>query len=266
MKTGTALVVVLLGAASFPLLAQRPPPASQPNGSPGQQSSPAAQQSPSTQPATQDEPANSGSTAAPLNSVSGELVGILDSKSAKSGDPIVVETDKPASTSEGMNIPKGSRLVGHVLAAQPSGGTQNSQVALQFDHLELKGGQSVPIEMQVQAITSASNSASITAPKSTHGSPAGGRTGAASDPGSPPAAGSTNRVSPAPGTVITTNGKIDIRTTAIPGVMVANNLAGQHDPRMAQASSILIGAKQDILLAEGTEMVVGISASSGGTR
>jgi hypothetical protein len=49
-------------------------------------------------------------------------------------------------------------------------------------------------------------------------------------------------------------------------VLVANNAPGQQDPRMAQASSILLGAKQDIELDGGTQMVVGISAAGGGTQ
>lgn len=69
---------------------------------------------------------------------------------------------------------------------------------------------------------------------------------------------------PAAGTVVATNGNIAIRTTAIPGVLLANNAPGQQDPRMAQASSILLGAKRDIQLDGGTQMVVGVSAAGGG--
>jgi hypothetical protein len=35
---------------------------------------------------------------------------------------------------------------------------------------------------------------------------------------------------------------------------------------MAQASSILLGAKQDIQLAGGTEMVLGVAPAGGGTQ
>jgi hypothetical protein len=35
---------------------------------------------------------------------------------------------------------------------------------------------------------------------------------------------------------------------------------------MAQASSILLGAKQDIELDSGTQMVLGVAAAAGGTQ
>jgi len=71
---------------------------------------------------------------------------------------------------------------------------------------------------------------------------------------------------PAAGTVVAKTGQIAISTTAIPGVLLANNAPGQQDPRMARASSILLGAKQDIQLDSGTQMVVGVSAAGGGRQ
>ena len=43
MKTGTTLVTTLFTLASFPLLAQQPPPSSQPNRPPTQQNPPGAE-------------------------------------------------------------------------------------------------------------------------------------------------------------------------------------------------------------------------------
>jgi hypothetical protein len=71
---------------------------------------------------------------------------------------------------------------------------------------------------------------------------------------------------PAPGTVVAKTGQIAISTTSVPGVLLANNAPGQQDPRMTRTSSILLGAKQDIQLDTGTQMVVGVSAASGGTQ
>jgi hypothetical protein len=73
-----------------------------------------------------------------------------------------------------------------------------------------------------------------------------------------PAAGN-----PAPGTVVAKNGNIAISTTSVPGVLLANNAPGQQDPRMAQTSTILLGDAQDIELAQGTEMVLGVAAGGG---
>jgi len=258
MKTGTALATTLFALASFPLLAQQSPPASQPN-------SPATQQNPpGTETTSPDTPAaSSEAPAIEMSPVNGELVSKLDSKTAKTGDSVVVQTKASVKTADGTEIPKGSKLVGHVLRAQPSGAGENSQVALQFDHVELKGGQSVPVHSQIQSIAPAGGS-STPSPDGANGSRASGtvtRTGGG-DPGAAPAGSG----GPAAGTIVAKTGNIAIRTTSVPGVLLANNAPGQQDPRMAQASSILLGAKQDIQLDGGTQMVVGVSAAGGGTH
>jgi hypothetical protein len=275
MKTGTTLVTTLFTLATFPLLAQQPPPASQPN-------SPAAQQNPpATESATPNSPAaSSEAPAVEMSSVNVELVSKLDSKTAKTGDSVVVQTKASVKTADGTEIPKGSKLVGHVLAAKPSAAGDNSQVALQFDHIELKGGQNLPVHSQIQSIAPAGGAAATSGSGAMGGSPAGGsanpNTSAANgggrangapqaaggDPGAAPAGNGV----PAPGTVVARTGNIAIATTSVPGVLVANNAPGQQDPRMAQASSILLGAKQDIQLDGGTQMVVGVSAAGGGTQ
>ena len=81
----------------------------------------------------------------------------------------------------------------------------------------------------------------------------------------PSAAGNTGAPagSPAPGTVVAKNGNIAISTTSVPGVLLANNAPGHQDPRMAQTSSILLGDAQDIELAQGTEMVLGVAGGGG---
>jgi hypothetical protein len=275
MKTGTKLVTTLFTLATFPLLAQQPPPASQSN-------SPAAQQNPpATEQATPNSPAaSSEAPAVEMSPVNVELVSKLDSKTAKTGDSVVVQTKASVKTADGTEIPKGSKLVGHVLAAKPSAAGDNSQVALQFDHFELKGGQNLPVHSQIQSIAPAGGAAATSGSGAIGGSPAGGSANpnasaanggsrasgapqaAGGDPGAAPAANGV----PAPGTVVARTGNIAIATTSVPGVLVANNAPGQQDPRMAQASSILLGAKQDIQLDGGTQMVVGVSAAGGGTQ
>jgi hypothetical protein len=272
MKTGTTLVTTLFTLASFPLLAQQPPPASQPNRPAAQQNPPGAEPAPQNSPA-----ANPETPAIEMSPVNGELLSKLDSKTAKTGDSVVVQTKASAKTPDGTEIPKGSKLVGHVLAAKPSGAGENSQVALQFDHIELKGGQNLPVHSQIQSIAPAGAAASTGAPS---GLPAGGSSnpstsaanGGSRSSGAPQAAGSdpgaapAGNGAPAAGTVVARTGNIAIATTSVPGVLLANNAPGQQDPRMAQASSILLGAKQDIQLDGGTQMILGVSAAGGGTH
>jgi len=274
MRTGTVFVATLFALATFPLLAQQPPPpASQPN-------SPATQQDPpGAQPSPQSSPAGSPvASAVEMSPVNGELVNRLDSKTAKAGDSVVVRTRASVKTTDGTEIPKGSKLVGHVIAAQASGAGENSQVALQFDHVELKGGQNVAVHSQIQSIAPPDSVASTSgSPARGGGATSGPQAGGPSDPstsaassgsgqgaGGAPGTASAGSGGPAPGTLVAKTGQIAIRTTSIPGVLVANNAPGQQDPRMAQTSSILLGAKRDIQLEGGTQMVLGVSGAGGG--
>jgi hypothetical protein len=276
MKTCTALVTGLFALTSFPLLAQQSPPANQPG-------SPSTQQTPSN---AEPAPPNSASAspqapAVPMSPVNGELVSKLDSKTAKTGDSVVVQTKTPVKTPDGIEIPKGSKLVGHVIAVQPSQPGQNSQMALAFDSVELKGGKTMPIHSQIQSISpaggaSSSNGPSAPAGGAANGPQAGGSTnpgtsGAANGtssatqaPGGSPGGASAANGAPPPGTVVAKTGQISISTTSIPGVLVANNEPGQQDPRMASTSSILLGARRDIELDGGTLIVVGVAPTGAG--
>jgi hypothetical protein len=212
-----------------------------------------------------------------MSPVNGELVSKLDSKTAKAGDSVVVQTKSSVKTADGTEIPKGSKLVGRVMDVHASQEGQNSQMALQFDHLELKSGQNVPVHSQIQSIAPAGGAASTSdsaglasrppaggsSNPSTSGAAGSRASGVPQATGGEPAAASAGNSVPAAGTVVARTGNIAIRTTSIPGVLVANNEPGQQDPRMAQASSILLGAKQDIQLDGGTQMVVGVSAGGG---
>jgi hypothetical protein len=275
MKTCTSLVSGIFALASFPLWAQQPPPANQPD-------TPAAQQSPSS---TEPAPPNSssaspGAPAAQMSPVNGELVSKLDSKTAKNGDSVVVQTKTSIKTPDGTEIPKGSKLVGHVLAVQPSQPGQNAQLALQFDRVELKGGKTMPVHSQIESISPPDGAASASGISATGAGAANGpQTGASANPSSSraandgsnassaaPGAASAANGSPSPGTVVAKTGQIAISTTSIPGVLVANNAPGQQDPRMADASSILLGARKDIQLDGGTLLVVGVSPSGAGAQ
>jgi len=316
MKTGTVLVAVLFALTSFPILGQQAPmdnpsnnPAAQPSSPPGATASPdsptsapntpsAAPAEPNASPAAPPEqaspaasptatPDTSAAAAAPaveMRPVNGELVSKLDSKTAKTGDDVVVETKSAAKTADGTEIPKGSKLVGHVVGVQSSKAGQNSEVVLQFDQAQLKGGQNLPIHSEIQSLEPAEGAAASSGSDSTassgmsrpsagaatpspggdNGGGSSGNAGAAAPgyaPGAAGAAGSDS--SPAAGTVVARTGSIAIRATSIPGVLLANNEPGQQDPRMGQASSILLGSKKDVQLEGGTKMVIGVASAGG---
>jgi hypothetical protein len=293
MKTGTVLVATL-ALASFPLVvvAQQSAPESSPGNPPATQpNSPAEQQrsSPANEPERPGTSAASATAtvAAPveMRAVKGELINKLDTKTAKTGDDVAIQTNAAVKTADGTEIPKGSKLTGHVLAVQSSGAGKNAQVVLRLDHAELSGGQSLPIQSQIQAIGPASGESAPSEAAATNGSsPAmngasGSASSATSSPGAsspgyapnpaPSAAGASSGAAsgtsgPAAGTVVARTGNIAIRATSIPGVLLANNEPGQQDPRMAQASSILLGAQKDVQLEKGTPVVIGVSAAAAG--
>lgn len=257
MKPYMPLAAIFFASASLSMLAQQPTTTEQPSTPAGQQ--PTQQNPPVAEPSQNSPTASADTSAAPMSAVNGELVSKLDSKTAKPGDNVVVQTKGSVKTADGTEVPEGSKLVGHVLAVQASGEqAANSQLVLQLDHVELKGGQSLPVHSQIESIGSG------TAAGSMNGTPAGNANQPSTSanqsqaPGTAPAASSA----PAAGTVVAKNGNIAIETTSIPGVLLANNAPGQQDPRMARASSILLGAKKDIQLDSGTQVVVGISAAA----
>ena len=213
--------------------------------------------------------------------VKGELVSKLDSKTAKAGDNVTFETKDSVKTADGTEIPKGSKLTGHVIAAQPSsaGANGNSQVALEIDSVEMQGGKKMAVRSQIQSIGTATSDAAASpmSAAQTAGTPntptantpnganANNRAGSmpAQGTNAEPNAAAANNGPPAAGTVVARNGQIAIATTSIPGVLLANNAPGQQDPRMSKASSILLGAKKDIQLDNGTPVVIALAAAGG---
>jgi hypothetical protein len=287
MRKARIATVALATLASIPLLAQEggqaTPPASPPAvqvpttsapAQPGNASSPA--------PANSTETNSPAATNVELKPVKGELVGKLDSKTAKTGDSVVVKTRETVKTADGTEIPKGTKLVGHVTLVQPHSTTnQNSELAVQFDRAELKGGQTLPIHSMIQSVapapgegeTSSMNSFGTGPMVAGGGAPSagGGMTGSrAGAPGASPGTATTTSVTPmasgpvdqnsgqngsSAGRVVAGSGPNAIRTTDIPNVYLASNAAGP-------ASGTLFAAKDNVHLDGGTQIVLDIAATN----
>jgi len=300
MKAATLFAVGLATVSSFPGTAQQQDPASQ--------QQPATQQVPPVAPtATPQAPGEPGSdaalspAAAQLKPVSAELVDKLDSKSAKQGDSVVVKTDENLQISEGTEIPRGSKLIGHVTNVQSRGdGHENSQIAIQFDRAELKSGQTLPIESVIQSVSPASGSEGMSGtsnPPATYGDATASSNAAsmgsasatpAASPGtavSAPGAGSSAAATmnqnatntqtgvasnsalqagstdssagtAAPGSIVARNGNVAIRTTSVPGLLLANDI---HGLPFSNASGMLLGSRRDIHLDGGTRLVLAVA-------
>jgi hypothetical protein len=86
----------------------------------------------------------------------------IDSKKCKPGDPVNAKTTEAAKSDGKTVIPKGSKLVGHVTQASArSKGESESALGIAFDKAILKDGQEIPLNVAIQAIASAENSASV---------------------------------------------------------------------------------------------------------
>jgi hypothetical protein len=104
----------------------------------------------------------SAAGAVQMSNVNGELVGKLDSKSARVGDEVVVKTTEKAQTADGVTIPKGSRLIGHVASVQAhNSSSADSSMSVVFDRLDMRSGERMPIHSTIQSVNPA---ASATAP------------------------------------------------------------------------------------------------------
>jgi hypothetical protein len=95
----------------------------------------------------------SAAGSADMHQVTGQLESKLDSKTAKAGDEVVLKTSQKMKTAEGVVIPKGSRLIGHVTEVQAHSKQQaESRLGLAFDRAELRGGQSMAIHSMIESI------------------------------------------------------------------------------------------------------------------
>jgi hypothetical protein len=95
----------------------------------------------------------------------------LDAARLKVGDPIIVKTDQRILLAGGQRIPRGAKLVGRVVEAQPFmslGGS--SELAIKFDTLQMSG-RSFPIHVALRAVASFVDSYSTSSPVVDHGYP-----------------------------------------------------------------------------------------------
>ncbi len=228
---------------------------------------------------------------ADMRHVSGELEGKLDSKTAKAGDEVVLKTTQKFKTAEGVVVPKGSRLVGHVTDVQAHSKQQaESHMGLEFDRVELRGGQSMAIHSMIESVSpsasavagaSMADEEALEAPMgggavaSGGGRVGGGLVGGATGG----AAMATSRVGSGVGSTAgsavhatsgvggeaaglgrgvsgTANdaGFVGAHATGIQGVMLNGEAAGA-------ASGTLSAANRNIHLDSGTQMVLGIAAT-----
>ena len=241
----------------------------------------------------------SASANAEMRPVNTELVGKLDSKSARAGDTVVVKTTEKVRTADGLVIPKGSRLIGHVAAVQAHGsGQSDSAISVVFDRAELKSGASVGIHSVIQTVAppvsaaaagSMDGDSSIAAPigagarSGGGGRLGGGLAGGALGATTSVAGGTASNLgatggSAASGLGATTNGAVQSTaglagstTTGVGGGVGATGSLAAHATGIpgvmlagdasGSASGMLTASRKNIHLDSGTQMVMGVAAA-----
>jgi hypothetical protein len=86
--------------------------------------------------------------------INAELDKSLDSKKAKVGDAVTARTTEAIKEDGKVVIPKGTKLAGRVIRASArSKGDNDSTLGLQFDRAELKSGQEMALQVNIQAMS-----------------------------------------------------------------------------------------------------------------
>ena len=94
--------------------------------------------------------------------INAELDKSLDSKKAKLGDAVTARTTEAIKEDGKVVFPKGTKIIGHVTRAHArSKGDSDSTLAMQFDRAEMKGGQEISVQLNVQAMAVAPGVAAI---------------------------------------------------------------------------------------------------------
>jgi hypothetical protein len=77
----------------------------------------------------------------------------LDSSKLKDGDTVELETAGSFKLPDGTLVPKGSKLMGHVVASKArSRGDSDSELSIMLDKLNIAGGKQLSIKGAVQAV------------------------------------------------------------------------------------------------------------------
>ncbi len=122
-----------------------------------------------------------------LTAVQVEMTGRVDTKNAAAGQEVTARTKAAAKLADGTELPKGTKLAGHIIQAKAGGKEQGMAVlALVFDRAELAGGKSVPVRSVIRGVGPAAGAAASAAASdaSMPRTPSGPMTGGIGLPGS----------------------------------------------------------------------------------
>lgn len=77
----------------------------------------------------------------------------VDARKSKVGDEVTAQTTEPVKEDGEIVIPKGSKIVGHIIVTKSrTSDDPNSVLGITFDHAVLKKGGELPLRLTIQAI------------------------------------------------------------------------------------------------------------------
>lgn len=173
----------------------------------------------------------------------------INSQNAKVGQEISAVTEKPA-TVNGVAIPRGSTLTGHVVDVTPyKKGGQAASLTVVFDKLEPKKGTAFPVETSVYRI--GLSDAQMQGQK--HDVDIGLRGSAAEQQTTSAVRGGSDQMDNTVQGMASTSGAPVRVVSTVPGVALSAVAGGER-------SAIMTASKQDVQLGNGAELVVGVKA------
>jgi hypothetical protein len=261
----TGFTVALLCGS---LLAQSPQLPSQ-ESAPQQQQTPSAEQPVSPSAPAQAAPANDTPRIAPGSVLPVQLTKSVDAKKAKTGDEVVAKVTKDLRNNAGtVIVAKDTKVVGHVTEAQARSKEQKeSEVAIAFDRVVMKNGETMQMPMSIQAIIAPpnANSPNATGGQPTTGYPESG--GASTSSGGRP--GSMGGTTPSTASAPQTTGSVPTQAPAgtqaqqpitgnTQGVVGIENLKLSAAPD-AKQGSVVSSEKNNVKLDDGTFLLLRVN-------
>lgn len=193
-------------------------------------------------------------------SVSAELTKSVDTKKARVGDEINAKITNDAKLPDGMELPKGTKLVGNVVDVKAKSKDENdSRLVLVLNRVVLKDGHEVPIKAAVTSMTAPVSNASFD-------TPSGGSVGGGSaEAGGSSAGASSTPSTPTPSMSGGTSGSAQAATgemlkSAQDRVAVGNKPKVMLSaPATPESAGILDAQGENISLDSGTKFTVNVA-------
>ncbi len=187
-----------------------------------------------------------------------ELSKSLDAKKLKAGDPVRAKTTGVLQFGNGMMVPIGSTVQGHITeAAVRAKGGEQSSLGIAFDAVVFKEGQ-VPLKATIQAV-GAPPAWPINNPGNQNGRIGGPPMSPGTYPGSPGPMGGGNPAGgyPPPPTSQPTQGPSGQPDTMNSPALTAQSTGVVGMPNVSlQPNSVLTSSDKDLKLEAGTEMIL----------